>query len=41
LADPFGHHWTLATHKEDLSVEEVQKLFEASMKRGAGASTSH
>jgi PhnB protein len=41
FVDPFGHHWTLATHKEDLSVEEVQKRFEGSMKPGAGASTSH
>ena len=25
VADPFGHKWTIATHKEDLSPEEVQK----------------
>ena len=25
LQDPFGHRWGLATHKEDLSVEEVGK----------------
>ena len=25
LQDPFGHRWGLATHKEDLSVEEVRK----------------
>jgi len=25
IVDPFGHKWTIATHKEDLSVEEVQK----------------
>lgn len=25
LEDPFGHRWGLATHKEDLSVEEVSK----------------
>ena len=25
LSDPFGHVWTLATHKEDLSVEEMQR----------------
>lgn len=30
LADPFGHEWALATHKEDLSPEEM-------MKRAAGA----
>ena len=23
--DPFGHKWSLATHKEDLSQEEIQK----------------
>ncbi len=25
LVDPFGHRWSLATHKEDLSSEEVEK----------------
>ncbi len=25
LTDPFGHKWWLATHKEDLSQEEIQK----------------
>jgi PhnB protein len=25
IADPFGHKWTIATHKEDVSPEEVQK----------------
>ncbi|MGH9901367.1 MAG: VOC family protein [Pyrinomonadaceae bacterium] len=25
LADPFGHIWNIATHKEDVSFEEVQK----------------
>jgi uncharacterized glyoxalase superfamily protein PhnB len=25
LADPFGHSWSMATHKEDLSREEVTK----------------
>ena len=25
LADPFGHLWEIATHKEDLSDEEVQR----------------
>ena len=25
IADPFGHKWTIATHKEDLSLEEIQK----------------
>ncbi|MBI2924227.1 MAG: VOC family protein [Verrucomicrobia bacterium] len=25
IADPFGHTWTIATHKEDLSEEEIQR----------------
>jgi PhnB protein len=25
VTDPFGHTWFIATHKEDLSPEEVQK----------------
>ena len=25
VADPYGHHWGVATHKEDLSEEEIQK----------------
>ena len=25
IVDPFGHKWTIATHKEDLSPEEIQK----------------
>ncbi len=23
--DPFGHQWNIATHKEDVSPEEMQK----------------
>jgi PhnB protein len=29
LADPFGHRWTIATHKEDVSLEEVNRRFES------------
>ena len=29
LTDPFGHLWMVATHKEDVSVEEMQKRFAA------------
>jgi PhnB protein len=29
LADPFGHQWTIATHKEDVSPEEMQKRIAA------------
>ena len=25
ITDPFGHQWTIATHKEDVSPEEMQK----------------
>jgi len=34
ITDPFGHNWSIATHKEDLSIEEMSKrskaAFEAS-----------
>jgi len=29
LVDPFGHSWSIATHKEDLSPEEIQRRAEA------------
>ena len=29
LVDPFGHIWIIATHKEDVSTEELQKRFAA------------
>lgn len=29
LIDPFGHKWTIATHKEDLSPEEITRRMEA------------
>jgi uncharacterized glyoxalase superfamily protein PhnB len=25
ITDPFGHHWSIATHKEDVSPEEMKK----------------
>jgi uncharacterized glyoxalase superfamily protein PhnB len=25
IEDPFGHHWSVATHQRDLSPEEIQK----------------
>ena len=31
--DPFGHVWTLATHKEDVSVEEMARRAEALQKQ--------
>lgn len=33
LEDPFGHVWTISTHKEDLSPEELNKRAEAAMKQ--------
>ena len=29
LIDPFGHNWSLATHVEDVSVEEMQERMQA------------
>ncbi|HEV3024895.1 MAG TPA: VOC family protein [Pirellulales bacterium] len=29
LSDPYGHQWTIATHKEDVSSEEMQRRLEA------------
>jgi PhnB protein len=33
LEDPFGHVWTLATHKEDLSHEEMMKRAQAASQK--------
>jgi PhnB protein len=33
--DPFGHIWTVATHKEDVSPEEIDKRL-AAMAAGGG-----
>ena len=30
IVDPFGHKWAIATHKEDLSPEEMEKRMAAS-----------
>jgi PhnB protein len=35
LTDPFGHIWTIATHVEDVSEEEMQKRMEAAAKANA------
>ncbi len=32
LADPFGHRWTIATHKEDVSHEEMNRRLAAMSK---------
>jgi PhnB protein len=36
VIDPFGHIWTVATHVEDVSSEEMQRRFQAMMKQGQG-----
>jgi PhnB protein len=33
LEDPFGHVWTLATHTEDVSMEEINRRAEALFKQ--------
>jgi len=32
LEDPFGHRWTISTHTEDVSMEEVKRRAAASQK---------
>jgi PhnB protein len=34
LTDPFGHVWTVSTHKEDLTPEEISKRMEAMCGKG-------
>ena len=31
IVDPFGHKWTIATHVEDISPEEMKRRAEAAM----------
>ena len=33
VRDPFGHKWTLGTHVEDVAPEEMNRRFEAEMKK--------
>jgi PhnB protein len=37
LLDPYGHKWTIATHKEDVSPEEIDKRLAAMMQQKGGA----
>jgi PhnB protein len=37
IVDPFGYHWSIATHRKDLSPEEMKREGEAWMKQMAGA----
>jgi len=39
LEDPFGHVWTVATHVEDVSAEEMQRRAEAAMKSAASGAS--
>jgi PhnB protein len=36
LKDPYGHMWHVATHKEDVSPEEMDKRMKAATAAGAG-----
>jgi PhnB protein len=36
LKDPFGHVWSLATHKEDVAKEEIRRRAESVMKEMCG-----
>jgi PhnB protein len=36
LSDPCGHRWMLATHKEDVSPEEMRKRYTAMMQQQSG-----
>ncbi|MDI9238924.1 VOC family protein [Lysobacter sp. LF1] len=36
LIDPFGHKWSLATHVEDVSPEELKRRMDEWMKQQAG-----
>jgi len=33
LEDPFGHHWSVATHQRDVTPEEMKKAM-AAMQKG-------
>ena len=37
LLDPFGHMWSVATHIEDVSPEEMRKRMTAAMSQTAGS----
>ncbi|HYL09902.1 MAG TPA: VOC family protein [Candidatus Acidoferrales bacterium] len=38
ITDPFGHDWGIATHKEDVTPEEMQRRMAAFMSQAAGQS---
>jgi PhnB protein len=37
LTDPFGHMWTVATHKEDVAPEEIERRLAAMAAKGGAA----
>jgi PhnB protein len=37
LLDPFGHLWTVSTHVEDVTPEEMSKRMTAAMSQSAGS----
>ena len=37
VLDPFGHMWSVATHVEDVSPEEMRKRMTAAMSQAAGS----
>lgn len=40
IEDPFGHSWTIATHTEDISPEEIDRRFQEMMKQMGGGEAS-
>jgi PhnB protein len=36
LVDPFGHVWSIATHKEDVSAEEMSRRMQSMVASGGG-----
>jgi PhnB protein len=36
LSDPYGHSWSLATHKEDVAPEEMKRRMQTEMAKMAG-----
>jgi PhnB protein len=36
IVDPFGHIWTISTHVEDVAPDEMNRRFEAEMKKMPG-----
>ena len=39
FTDPYGYQWTIATHKEDLTDDEIKQRMDAFMKQFASPST--